>query len=106
MLAERDGKLIRAGGGAHAALDALQAGDGFFYSHADDERSHALRVAGAAALKAAGSYNTVLDFEIDGTAAYAVGLVGVHEYILLVMAPACCVSGETNMTQLIFDAEA
>ena len=59
MLLQRGGQLIRAGSAAEAALNALEALDGLFDGHALDERSDALRVAHAAADKAALGHHAV-----------------------------------------------
>lgn len=48
-LADSLGELVRAGGGAHAAADALQPTDHFLRVHAFYQAGNALGVAGAAA---------------------------------------------------------
>ena len=70
-------ELVGAGGAFEAALNAGEALDGFFGGHADDQSSHTLGVAGAAAME--GHFPddmTVIQRDVDRAGTNTVRLIG------------------------------
>ena len=72
------GQLIGAGGGLHAALDALDALDGLSCVHPLDQRSDSLQIAVAAALEADAGNLAVFDAEGDLPGTGAAGFITEH----------------------------
>ena len=76
-LLDGSGQLVGAGGGLEPATDAFQLGDDILCLHAFHQGGHTLRVAVAAAIELHILQNAILDFKLDGLAAWSLGAVGV-----------------------------
>lgn len=74
---QRLGQLIGTGGAA-AALNAFQTGNGFVNIHAGHQAGDALGVAGAAAFKGHLLNGVAVYLDGDGAGAGSVGLVSIH----------------------------